>query len=82
MDVDPDQLTRYDNKTFRPFCGLHGKCRTAMIINGCVFYRETELSDRTPVWDEVELLYDFGKERLRYRDYRVDLKLNKVKPCL
>jgi hypothetical protein len=43
--------------------------------------RFLELSDRTPVWDEVELLYDSGKERLRHQDYRLDLKLNKVKRC-
>lgn len=51
--------------------GLH--CKTPI-------ERFLELSDRTPVWDEGELLYDSGKERLRYQDYRLYLNLNKVKP--
>ncbi|MBI5251751.1 MAG: hypothetical protein HY912_19840 [Desulfomonile tiedjei] len=33
--------------------------------------RFLELSDRTSVWDKVELLYNPEKERFKYHDYKV-----------
>ncbi len=47
---------------------LHGK--TPM-------QRFLELAELTPAWDEVESMYDSRKERVRYQDYRLDLKLHK-----
>lgn len=41
-----------------------------------------ELSDQTPFSDQVELMYDPRKERIRYQDCRRDLKLAKVPRCL
>ena len=41
-----------------------------------------ELSSLTPFWDEVEVNYHPEKERLQVQNYRDDLRLKKLKPCL
>lgn len=33
-----------------------------------------ELADKTPLWEEVEALYDPGKERIRAQNYRADFR--------
>ena len=40
---------------------LHGKTPMERFL---------ELADQTLVWEEVEALYDSGRERLRHQDYR------------
>ena len=54
----------------RPHGALHGKSPMERFF---------ELSDQTPSSNEVELMYNPRKERIRYQDYRIDLKLAKVK---
>ena len=58
---------------FRPHGGLKGK--TPM-------ERYFELSAKTPFSDEVEALYDASKETTRIQDYRLDLRIMKLKGCV
>lgn len=51
-------------------------------LHGKAPMRFMELAELTPVWDEVEALYDRRRERVRYQDYRLDLKLHEVERCL
>jgi hypothetical protein len=44
--------------------------------------RVVELSPQTPFCDEVEELYNAGKEFLRVHDYGKDVKLWKLKQSL
>ena len=44
--------------------------------------RATELSRRTPFWDEVERDYDPAKEYIRMQDYGKDIRLLKLKRSL
>ena len=37
--------------------------------------------DSTPFWDDVHAVYDPTKERLQERNYRLDLRLRKLKEC-
>jgi hypothetical protein len=39
------------------------------------------LSDKTPLHEEVEAMYDSTKERFRDKIYRADLALQKLKGC-
>ena len=57
----------------RPHSSLGGK--TSM-------ERCCELTDKTPIWEEVEALYDPAKERIQDANYRVDQRLRQLKPCL
>ena len=41
-----------------------------------------QLAKYTPIFEEVEALFDPAQERIRYQDYRLDLEIAKVKRCL
>ena len=41
-----------------------------------------ELIHQTPIQETIEEMFDESKERIRHRDYRQDILLQKVKPCL
>ena len=70
-----DQLQEWQHfyNWHRPHGALHGKSPMERFF---------ELSDQTPLSNEVELMYYPRKERIRYQDYRIDLKFAKVKRCL
>lgn len=57
----------------RPHGSLHGK---APIDKVC------ELSEKTPLREDVEAQYDPSKERIQEQNYRLDLQLRKLKRCL
>jgi transposase InsO family protein len=40
-----------------------------------------ELESKTPLYEEVEAMYDDSKERLKVQNYRADLDLQKLKGC-
>lgn len=44
--------------------------------------RYFELSDLTPFSDEIAKDYNLSSERIQESNYRLDLKLRKLKPCL
>lgn len=44
--------------------------------------REVELGQKAPFWDEVEVIYDPTKERIRMHEYAKDVRLSKLKPSL
>ena len=66
----PEQLQQWRHfyNWDRPHGVLHGKPPIERFF---------ELSDQTPFSDQVELMYDPRKERIRYQDYRLDLNLAK-----
>ena len=39
------------------------------------------LFDSTPFWDDVHALYALTKARIQERNYRLDLRLRKLKEC-
>lgn len=41
-----------------------------------------ELSNKTPLWDDIEARYDPSKERIQEANYSHDLQLRKLKRCL
>jgi transposase InsO family protein len=41
-----------------------------------------ELIHQTPLYEEIDVMFDASNERIRHRDYRQDLMLNKLKPSL
>ncbi len=53
---------------FRSHSSLKGKTPMDVV---------TSLSDKTPLWDEVEAMYDPTKEKLKVQNYWVDSQLNK-----
>lgn len=44
--------------------------------------RLTELSDQTPLSEEVQQRYKVWKERFQEQNYKLDLQLRKLKPSL
>lgn len=44
--------------------------------------RVCELYEKTPYSDEVFYAYDASKEVLRVAEYKIDLKVQKLKRCL
>ncbi len=42
----------------------------------------SELSEKTPFWDDVISAYDIKKERIQEPNYQVDLAMRKLKGCL
>ncbi|HDY8072577.1 TPA: IS481 family transposase, partial [Vibrio vulnificus] len=44
--------------------------------------RITEISDQTPLSEEVSQNYQIKKERFQEQNYRLDLRLRKLKPSL
>jgi transposase InsO family protein len=40
-----------------------------------------DLTDKTPLCEEVEAMYDPTKERFRKQNYRADLELQRLKGC-
>lgn len=61
----------YNNQ--RPHGSLGGK--TPALYSG-------ELSDKTPLWEEVISAYDLSKEHIQLPDYKMELALRKLKRCL
>ena len=41
-----------------------------------------ELGDKTPLWGDVIAAYDLSKERIQEQNYKIELALRKLKPCL
>ncbi len=44
--------------------------------------RITELSDQTPLFEDVSQYYQLWKERFQEQNYKLDLRLRKLKPSL
>lgn len=44
--------------------------------------RACELSEVTPLWEDVSVLYDPTTERVQERNYRLDLQLRRLQGCL
>ena len=42
----------------------------------------SEVSDQTPLWEEVNALYNPKKERIIIQNYQVDSLIKILKPCL
>ena len=56
---------------------LHGSLHSKAPLDKCC-----ELSSKTPLWEDVEALYDPSKERIQEQNYRLDLEIRKLKGCL
>jgi hypothetical protein len=41
-----------------------------------------ELGNKTPLWEDVIAAYDLSKERIQEQNYKIELALRKLKPCL
>jgi len=41
-----------------------------------------ELGDKTPLWEDVIAAYDLSKEHIQEQNYKIELALRKLKPCL
>ena len=57
----------------RPHGSLKGK--TPALYSG-------ELADKTPLWEEVITAYEPSKEHIQLQDYKMELAIRKLKPCL
>lgn len=57
----------------RPHGSLNGKSLVDII---------NELSDKTPLWDEVIQIYDRKNERIQEANYQMDLAIRKLKASL
>jgi transposase InsO family protein len=75
---DPSLTAKLEERQFhynwhRPHGALHGEAP----IDRCC-----ELSPRTPLWEEAEVLYDPSGERIQEQSCRRDLELRKLKRSL
>ena len=66
-------LWQFHYNWYRPHGSLNAK---APIDRWC------ELSSKTPLWEDVESQYDRSSERIQEQNYRLDLEIRKLKPCL
>ena len=41
-----------------------------------------ELGNKTPLWEDVIAAYDLSKEHIQEQNYKIELALRKLKPCL
>lgn len=57
----------------RPHGSLKGKAPMEKVC---------ELLNKTPYWEDVYQKYDPSKEDIRERNYRLEIKLNKLKRCM
>lgn len=44
--------------------------------------RYHELMSKTPLWEDVDRMYEPSREQVRLQNYQADLKLQRLKPCL
>lgn len=79
IDLDaPDlkeqlQQWQHDYNWHRPHGALGGKTPMDRVI---------ELSSITPLWEDIEKLYDSSKERIREQNYSHDQRVIQLKQCL
>lgn len=74
LDLE-DQLQQWqhDYNWHRPHGALEGKTPMDKVI---------ELASITPLWEDLERLYDPFKERIQEQNYYLDRQLQKLKRCL